>query len=115
MNPASLRPLPKPTAPRALLSAEPSRINAITGDGGCSAVAVSGQAAEPAISLMNSRRLIASPGSERVIEAAQTCTGKGPVHVRFGSKADIRAAKTHVRFTPKSGHSAAQTPCLLRA
>jgi hypothetical protein len=24
--------------------------------------------------------------------------------VRFGSKADIRAAKNHVRFTPKSGH-----------
>jgi hypothetical protein len=23
-------------------------------------------------------------------------------HVRFGSKADIRAAKTHVRFTPDS-------------
>jgi hypothetical protein len=25
-------------------------------------------------------------------------------HVRFGSKADICAAKSHVRFTPKSGH-----------
>jgi hypothetical protein len=25
-------------------------------------------------------------------------------HVRFGSKADIRAAKSHVRFTPESGH-----------
>jgi len=24
--------------------------------------------------------------------------------VRFGSKADIRAAKCHVRFTPESGH-----------
>src|SRR5262249_29691057 len=27
--------------------------------------------------------------------------------VRFGSKADVCAAKSHVRFTPKSGHSAA--------
>jgi hypothetical protein len=26
--------------------------------------------------------------------------------VHFGSKADIRAAKRHVRFTPKSGHPA---------
>jgi hypothetical protein len=25
--------------------------------------------------------------------------------VRFGSKADIRAAECHVRFTPESGHS----------
>jgi hypothetical protein len=24
--------------------------------------------------------------------------------VRFGSKADIRSAKSHVRFTPESGH-----------
>jgi hypothetical protein len=26
-----------------------------------------------------------------------------PADVRFGSKADIRAAKTHVRFAPESG------------
>jgi hypothetical protein len=25
-------------------------------------------------------------------------------HVRFGSKADIRIATSHVRFTPESGH-----------
>ena len=25
-------------------------------------------------------------------------------HVRFGSKADIAASSTNVRFTPKSGH-----------
>jgi hypothetical protein len=25
-------------------------------------------------------------------------------HVRFGSEADNRAAKSHVRFTPESGH-----------
>jgi hypothetical protein len=29
---------------------------------------------------------------------------KKPMNIRFGSKADIRTAKGHVRFTPKSGH-----------
>jgi hypothetical protein len=28
----------------------------------------------------------------------------GAIDVRFGSLADIRAAKNHVRFTPESGH-----------
>jgi hypothetical protein len=36
------------------------------------------------------------------IVAAQTYTGKGPTHVRFGSLADICSAKGHVRFTPES-------------
>ena len=27
------------------------------------------------------------------------------LNVRFGSEADIRAAKSHVHFTPESGHS----------
>jgi hypothetical protein len=27
-----------------------------------------------------------------------------PADVRFGSKADICSAPTHVRFTPESGH-----------
>jgi hypothetical protein len=35
--------------------------------------------------------------------------------VRFGSKADIRAAKCHVRFTPESGHVQCNGPCLLWA
>src|SRR5262249_46204417 len=40
--------------------------------------------AEPAISLMKSRRLIACPlGSGQGIVATQTRTGKGPAHVRF--------------------------------
>src|SRR5262249_13939827 len=38
------------------------------------------------------------------IVPAQTRSGKGPAHVRFGSKADICGAKEHVRFTPESGH-----------
>jgi hypothetical protein len=36
-------------------------------------------------------------------------------HVRFGSKADIRAAKSHVRFTPKSGHVQCKEGCPLCA
>src|SRR5262249_37101928 len=36
------------------------------------------------------------------IVAAQTCTGKGPTYVGFGSKADICTAPAHVRFTPNS-------------
>jgi hypothetical protein len=31
----------------------------------------------------------------------------GITDVRFGSKADIRVAKSHVRFTPKAGISLA--------
>ncbi len=34
--------------------------------------------------------------------------------VRFGSLADMCSAKWHVRFTPKSGHQAAQTKRQLR-
>ena len=36
-------------------------------------------------------------------------------HVRFGSKADICAAKCHVRFTPESGHRKRRSECLLSA
>jgi hypothetical protein len=58
---------------------------------------------------MNSRRRIASPqGSKQGIVAGQT--GRLEVvktalsDVRFGSKADIQAPSSDVRFTPKSGH-----------
>ena len=34
-------------------------------------------------------------------------------NVRFGSKADICAAKSHVRFTPKSGHVRCKHRCPL--
>src|SRR5262245_8407068 len=57
--------------------------------------------AEPAISLMKSRRLIACPlGSGQGIVATQTRTGKGPAHVRF---------------TPESGHVQCKSLCLLWA
>jgi hypothetical protein len=35
--------------------------------------------------------------------------------VRFGSLADIRTAKSHVRFLPKSGHVRCNYACPLRA
>jgi hypothetical protein len=37
------------------------------------------------------------------------------VRVRFASKADIRAAIRHVRFTPESGHVQRTSLCLLWA
>jgi len=40
-------------------------------------------------------------GSGQDIVAAQTCIGKGPAYVRFGSLADICSAQGNVRFTPR--------------
>jgi len=37
------------------------------------------------------------------------------IDVRFGSEANICAAKRHVRFTPESGHLQRTRPCLLWA
>jgi hypothetical protein len=37
---------------------------------------------------------------------SETCYA--PMNVRFGSKADIRAAKRHVRFAPESGREKAR-------
>jgi hypothetical protein len=42
-------------------------------------------------------------------------TTKSASDVRFGSKADICGAKTHVCFTPESGHSQCTNPCPLWA
>jgi hypothetical protein len=69
----------------------------------CCACATNGIAAAPPTKLMKSRRLIASPrGSGQGIVAAQTCAGEGPINVRFGSKADMCAAKSDVRFASNS-------------
>src|SRR5262245_33166890 len=65
----------------------------------CCARAVKGHAAAPPNSVMNSRRLIADPRGSQGIVAAQTCTGKDPDNVRFGSEADMCSAQAHVRFT----------------
>src|SRR5262245_59071091 len=44
------------------------------------------------------------PGAQdQGIVTTQARAGKDPAHVRCGSKADIRAAKSDVRFTPESG------------
>src|SRR5262249_36827711 len=54
------------------------------------------------------RRLIALPSPGNGIVARQTrrseVVGLTLGNVRFGSKADMGAAPTDVRFTPKSGH-----------
>jgi hypothetical protein len=49
---------------------------------------------------MNSRRLIVIPGAkDRPSYQSKPELWKGFPNVRFGSKADIRAAKSDVRFT----------------
>jgi hypothetical protein len=95
---------------------------------GCCARAPSGQtAATPPNSVMKSRRLINFPEAQREPSyRLNVALGKAPVgvkkqaverrtDVRFGSKADIRAVKSHVRFTPESGHVQCTRPCLLWA
>jgi hypothetical protein len=49
------------------------------------------------------------------LPSRQGAAGLPSGYVRFGSKADICAAKGHVRFTPKSGHLQCKRPCPLRA
>src|SRR5215510_7737335 len=49
------------------------------------------------------------------MRAALCITAKFVHDVRFGSKADIRTAKSHVRFIPKSGHLQCTRPCPLWA
>src|SRR5262245_53966988 len=56
---------------------------------------------------MNSRRLIASPEAQdkascRLKLAHFKMLGTRSADVRFGSKADMCGARTHVRFTPNS-------------
>ena len=38
-----------------------------------------------------------------------------PAHVRFGSKADVRTAKGHVRFTPESDRESRHVPMVMSA
>ena len=44
---------------------------------------------------------------------AEDAAAQRKVDFRFGSKADMCSAKRHVRFTPKSGHSALHAACPL--
>jgi len=76
---------------------------------------------------MNSRRLIASSEAEgqgvyppKLSQLERAMWGRAQVigrldDVCFGSKADICAAPTHVRFTPESGHLRCTSPCWLWA
>src|SRR5262245_20424996 len=68
---------------------------------------------------MKSRRLIVAPrGPDTNGSNPCRCSEGpvwGPIDVRFGSYADICAAKTDVRFTPESGHVRCTRPCLLGA
>jgi hypothetical protein len=52
--------------------------------------------------------MISPLGLEDGIVSAQTVSPKGPADVRFGSLADMAAPFMHVRFTPNSGHQAAE-------
>ena len=50
-----------------------------------------------------------------ICASAREGVGLGSTYVRFGSKADMCAAKSHVRFTPKSGHVQRKQECPLCA
>ena len=93
----------------------------------CCARAASGHATTVLLeNLMNSRRLMASP-APRTKSGSKDYHIFGPGivpfvapkrdrnHVRFGSKADIAAPPTNVRFTPKSGHPPTRLECPLCA
>ena len=51
----------------------------------------------------------------RVYSCPQNDIRQRDCNVRFGSLADTCSAKSHVRFTPESGHSEHQTQCPLSA
>src|SRR5262245_755005 len=75
---------------------------------GCCACAANGQdAADPAINLMNWRRLIVAPRLKVLHRTDLACQLEGAkkastADVRFGSKADICSAKRHVPLPPKA-------------
>jgi hypothetical protein len=82
----------------------------------CARAASGHVAAPPPITLMKSRRRIASPAtSGQRIVAVQTRLVKRRSGVRFGSKADIRAAKSHVCFTPNSDRESEFRPKVVSA
>jgi hypothetical protein len=97
----------------------------------CCARAASGHAADPATTLMKSRRRIASPKAGTTptrtrLQQGFATGGMGfrgqfaqqhseTAHVRFGSKADIGLGWRHVRFTPKSRHRSRRQQCPLCA
>src|SRR5262245_52700806 len=85
----------------------------------CARAADGHQTTAPPSTLMKSRRLIVSLDAQIGDGTASNAYAeRGRLqssNVRFGSKADIRGAKSHVRFAPKSGHVRCTRACLLRA
>jgi hypothetical protein len=77
----------------------------MTGIAGCWACAASGQAAaEPATTLMKSRRRTQPSRCEVKDDASFRSLSDQGGNVRFGSEADMCTAPAHVRFTPNSDH-----------
>src|SRR6516162_4604962 len=127
MKPVSFKPWRKTPTQSAYEPGEVLPIYPITGTLGCCARAASGHTtAAPPRSVMNSRRLMASP-APRTKSGSKDYHIFGPRivpfvapkrdrnHVRFGSKADIEARPRHVRFTSESGHWNSLAACPLCA
>src|SRR5262249_2323878 len=74
---------------------------------------MSGHAAAEPTTVMKSRRLIVAPEAQtRNGSNRHWCSGRvdvRPTDVRFGSKADICGAISHVRFTPNSDRNSGHT------
>src|SRR5262245_56795367 len=96
----------------------------------CCARAISGNDAAPPISVMNSRRLIATPETEDSYRSGSNLHRGAPTrsalplranrcgalgHVRFGSKADSCSAAMHVRFTPNSDRKSRHPQTIMSA
>src|SRR5262245_3461548 len=82
----------------------------------CCACAVNGHAAaEPAITLMKSRRRTVTLRSEVKHDASFQSLSDWGGDVRFGSKADMCVAKRHVRFTPNRDHESGHRQTVMSA
>src|SRR5262249_55070863 len=83
---------------------------------GCCAWAANGHVAtEPLRSVMNSRRLIATPeAQDRASYRLKTSTSEGAMSA-LGQKQTFFRCETYVRFTPESGHWQCTSACRLWA
>jgi hypothetical protein len=62
---------------------------------------------------LSEERLRGVFGAASFVLSSQQTSESSMVDVRFGSKADICAATSHVRFTPESGHVRCNYGCPL--
>src|SRR5262249_13568689 len=105
MKPASRKPCGKPATKCENEPADCVLRNPISGTSLCCAHPASGHAAtKPPRSVMNSRRLIASPKGRQNIVMVQTRRVKGCPTVSFGQKGDIIGLLINVRVGPESRH-----------